>query len=130
MRYQPIITDKVMIFNLETPIYGSFYGIWDKWLKIAKARGLKLVVETKDGKSTYKSADEYIRGAKRMERYFKNPKVPMIFWGRNFLPDIKEREERKKKEEHKEVGQVSFFEAYLNMPDRVRDKIRAKLNIS
>ncbi|MGB9678307.1 MAG: hypothetical protein ACPLZ9_06790 [Candidatus Ratteibacteria bacterium] len=98
MKYQPIIKNNVMIFKLEKPIYGSFYGIWDKWLKIAKARNLKLVINTPDGTATYQGVSDYLKGAKKLERYFKNPNEPMIFYGRDLLPDIKKREERKKLE--------------------------------
>ncbi|MEM3335441.1 MAG: hypothetical protein QXY47_05365 [Thermoplasmata archaeon] len=87
-----------MIFELREPIYGSFYAIWDKWLKIAKKEKMKLVVRTKEGTATFENVNEYLKGAKKLERYFKNPDEPMIFYGRDFLPLIKQREERKKLE--------------------------------
>ena len=95
MQYQPIITRRAIIIDLHKPIYESFYAIWDKWLKIAKSRNLTLVVNSKFGKSTY-SYQEWMNGAKRMERYYKNPDEPMIFWGKNLLPEIRKREKRKK----------------------------------
>ena len=98
MEYRPIITNQVMIFDLYKPIYGSFYGIWSKWIDIATKRGLKLVVHTNEGTSTFESAKEYLKGAKRLERYYKNPNEPMVFWGRGFLADVKKRDERKKLE--------------------------------
>jgi len=85
-----------MIFNLEKPIYGSFYAIWDKWLNLAKKNNYRLVVNTSHGTATFQNAREYLNGAKILKRYFKNPDVPMIFYGRDFLPLIKQREERKK----------------------------------
>jgi hypothetical protein len=110
MEYRPIITSKVIIFDLQKPIYGSFYGIWQKWLDIAEKRGLKLVVNTKEGTSTFESAKEYKKGAKRLERYYKNPNEPMIFYARGFLPEVKKRDERKKLERKVEdtQGDVLF----------------------
>jgi hypothetical protein len=103
MKYQPIITNKSIIFNLEKPIYGSFYAIWQKWLDIAKERNLNIVVNTKEGTATY-TYKTYMDGAKKLERYYKNPNEPMIFYGRDVLPDIKKREERKKVEKKIEVS--------------------------
>ncbi len=97
MNYQPIITKKSIIFDLEKPIYGSHYGIWDKWLKIAKRKNLNIVVNTKFGTSTYKYKN-YIDGAVLKKRFYKNPDEPMRFWCRDFLPDIKARDKRKKAE--------------------------------
>jgi hypothetical protein len=85
-----------MIFNLEKPIYGSFYAIWDKWLNLAKKNNYRLVVNTSHGTATFDNAREYLKGAEKLKRYFKNPEVPMIFYGRDFLPLIKQRQERKK----------------------------------
>lgn len=108
MKYQPIITNKVIIFNLHKPIYGSTYAIWDKWLKIAKERNLKLVVNTKEGTATFENADEYLKNAKKIERYYKNPDEPMIFFQLDLLPFIRNRLERKKIEKKMEEtnGQV------------------------
>jgi hypothetical protein len=85
-----------MIFDLYEPIYGSFYAIWDKWLKIAKKEKMKLVVNTKHGTATFTDVKEYLKGAEKLKRFYKNPDEPMIFYGRDFLPLIKQREERKK----------------------------------
>ncbi|GIW70188.1 MAG: hypothetical protein KatS3mg101_0935 [Patescibacteria group bacterium] len=79
MTYKPKITRKVMIFDLEKPIYGSAYAIWDKWLKIAKEKKLKLVINTQFGTATFESANEYLKNAKKIERYYKNPNEPMVF---------------------------------------------------
>lgn len=108
MKYQPVITNKVMIFKLEKPIYGSTYAIWDKWLKIAKERKLKLIVKTDEGTATFENADEYLKNAKKIERYYKNPDEPMIFFQLDLLPFIRNRLERKKIEKKMEEtnGQV------------------------
>jgi hypothetical protein len=103
MKYQPIITNKSIIFNLQKPIYGSFYAIWDKWLNIAKERNLNIVVNTKEGTATY-TYKSYMEGAKKLKRYYKNPNEPMIFYGRDVLPDVKKRKERKKVEKKIEVS--------------------------
>lgn len=121
MQYQPIINlkSRAMIFELEKPIYGSTYAIWDKWLKIAKREKLKLVVKTKEGTATFLSADEYLKEAKRIERYYKNPKVPMIFYQLDFLPLIKEREKRKKVE--RRLEDVSMpLEAKLKLKEKIK----------
>jgi len=88
-----------MIFSLYKPIFGSFYGVWDKWIKIAEKRGLKLVINTNEGTSTFESAKEYLKGAKRLERYYKNPNEPMVFYGRGLLSEVLKRDKRKKLEE-------------------------------
>ena len=85
-----------MIFDLKKPIYGSCFGIWDKWLNKAGHRWI--VVNTPFGKVTFPSAKAYKLKSKRIERYYKNPQVPMVFYAMSFLPEIKERAERKKKE--------------------------------
>jgi hypothetical protein len=98
MKYKPIISlkRKVMIFDLEKPIYGSYFGVWDKWLKIAKKFKLKIIINSPFGTSTYMSAKEYLDGAERIERFYKNPNEPMIFYCRHLKVDIDEREARKK----------------------------------
>ena len=131
MKYQPIITNKSIVFNLEKPIYGSFYAIWDKWLKIAKERNLNIVVNTKEGTATY-TYKTYMDGAKRLERYYKNPNVPMIFWGRSILEDIKERKERKKVEKKVEVsgGLWAYLEQLKEKKPEEFNKLKQRLNIS
>lgn len=115
--YQPIITKFTMVFDLHTPIYGSFYGIWDKWLKIARKRNLAIVVNTKFGKSSF-TYNSYMKGAKRLERYYKNPDEPMVFWGREFLADILERDKRKKFEQrHREITQEIPFDVRLKLSE-------------
>ena len=99
----PIITNKAIIFNLHEPIYGSVFAIYDKWLKIAKNRGLLMVVNTPFGKATYKSADEWVKGAKKIKKYHNFPE-PMIMYQRAVLPDIKDRIKRKKIEKRVEMS--------------------------
>jgi len=65
-----------------------------------------------------------MKGAKRLERYFKNPDEPMIFWGRDFLPEVKKRQERKKKE--KEVL-VNFFDIFSKLPEAKREAIKNRI---
>lgn len=127
MEYRPIITNRVMIFNLYKPIYGSFYSLWDKWLKIAEKRGLKLVVNTNEGTSTFESAKDYLKGAKRLERYYKNPDEPMVFWGRGFLADIKKRDQRKKLEEKIEDTQGDILMKVLTKMKERQPELYAKL---
>ena len=119
-----------MIFNLYKPIFGSFYSIWDKWLKIAEKRGLKLVINTNEGTSTFESAKEYLKGAKRLERYYKNPDEPMIFWGRGFLADIKKRDDRKKLERKVEDTQgenlISILEKMKSTRPELYQELRNK----
>lgn len=98
MSYKPQFNHraKVTVFHLQKPIYGSYYCIWDKWLNKTKKLGFKMVVFTNEGKSTFKNVKEYMDGATENKRYFKNPDVPMIFWGRHFKPDVDDRKLRKK----------------------------------
>ena len=101
--YHPIITDTAIIFDLHKPIYQSFFGIWDKWLKITKIRHLNMIVNSPFGKCTY-TYDTWMNGAKKMNRFYKNPNEPMVFYGREILPDIKMRALRKKQEEKENTG--------------------------
>jgi hypothetical protein len=130
MNYKPTITSKVIIFNLYKPIYGSFYGIWDKWLKIATKRGLKLVVNTNEGTATFENTKEYLRGAKRLERYYKNPNEPMVFWGRGFLPEILKRDQRKKLEKKIEDTQGENLIGILAKMKEQKPELYAKLRRS
>ena len=114
MRYTPKIIKDKMIFNLEKPIYGSFYGIWDRWLKIAKEKRLKIVINFKEGTVFYKTVRDYLSGAKKIKRYFKNPNEPMIFYGRDLLPDFL-RQKKEKIEEEKLQQPILPFEAKLKL---------------
>ena len=114
MRYTPKIIKNKMIFNLEKPIYGSFYGIWDRWLKIAKEKRLKIVINFSEGTVFYKTVNEYLAGAKRLERYFKNPNEPMIFYGRDLLPDLI-KQKKEKIEEEKLQQPILPFETKLKL---------------
>lgn len=121
MNYKPIFnySRKVVIFELKKPIYGSFFGIWDKWLKKAETLGYKLVIHTPFGTSTYRSAKDYLKGAKKLKRYYKNPNEPMIFWGRHLKPDIDERKKRKKVERKLEDASMPL-EAKLKLKEKIR----------
>jgi len=102
-QYKPIITNHSIIVELHKPIYDSYYGIWDKWLRIARDHKLNIVVKTKFGTSTY-TYSSYMSGARRMERYYKNPNEPMIFYGRSVMSDVLKRDKRKKIEKKLQQG--------------------------
>lgn len=123
MQYQPIITRTAVILDLHKPIYESFYAIWDKWLKIAKSHNLTLVVNSKFGKATY-SYKDWMKGAKRLERYYKNPDEPMIFYGRPLMPDVAKRNKRKKIEKrlHQDYN-LKGWETLLKAWREVQNKI-------
>lgn len=129
--YEPKVHNGVMIFELEKPIYGSHYGIWDKWLRMAKEKRYKMVVITKFGASTYATYRDWLIGAKMEKRYYKNPDVPMIFYGRDVLPDVKAREVRKKAE--KAISEnVGLSQVLANAPEDEKarlDALRAKLGL-
>lgn len=122
MKYEPIFTYQAVIFDLQKPIYQSFFGIWDKWLK--KAQGRRLIVKTPYGTATYPSAKDWMNGAERLERYYKNPDEPMVFWGRSVKPDIKERFERKKKEMKEKV---SAMEGLARLPHKKIEQLRMEV---
>lgn len=129
MKYEPIFNyrAKVVIFDLEKPIYGSFYAIWDKWITKAQHLGFKLVVNTSLGTSTYPNARAYLKGAERLERFFKNPEVPMIFWGRHFKPDVDDRKKRKKAEKRKVEGvsiPTNVWAKLVELHPELREKVR------
>jgi len=128
MKYEPIVKNNVMIFELEKPVYGSHFGIWDKWLRQAKEHNYKLVVITKFGTATYPTYREWVIGSRKEPRYYKNPDVPMIYYGRDVLPDIKARELRKKAEKKmtENVGQNTIL---AGMAQEDRAKLRAKLGL-
>lgn len=120
-----------MIFDLEKPIYGSYFGIWDKWLKKASIFGLKLIVKTPFGTATFKNVSEYLDGAERIERYYKNPNKPMIFFCRHFKPDIDERKRRKKAERKLEDFSLPT-EAKLKLAEKIKKedpKLAVKLGL-
>lgn len=122
-----------MIFGLEKPIYGSFFAIWDKWLKIAKQNNLKLVINTPFGTATYSSVKEFLQGAEPIKRFYKNPEVPMIFYGKELLPDIKKREERKKLERKIKDSQgevlVSVLKKIKEKKPELFNQLKIKLNL-
>ena len=127
----PIITKTAILFDLHEPIYGSCFGIWDKWLKIAKERNLNMVVNTPFGTATYKYTT-WMKGAKKKERYYKNPDVPMVFYSRDVLPDIKERDERKKLEEKEKEKLETNKETLTQHAKRmleIRTKLKDKLGV-
>lgn len=119
MNYQPIFTKHSVIFQLHKPIFGSYYGIWDKWLKKAGSRNI--IINTKEGTATFKNAKEYMGKAKRMERYYKNPDVPMIFYGLSVFPEITKRNERKKVEKKLESPKIEL-DTKLKLAQRIIDK--------
>jgi len=126
--YHPIITGTALILDLHKPIYGSFFGVWDKWIKIAKARNLNIIVNTPFGKSTF-TYSSFMKGAKRMKRFFKDPNVPMIFYGREFSADIIARDTRKREETKEKKIETSFFDMFSKMPEDKRAELRAKLGL-
>ena len=91
----PIITKTAIIFDLHEPIYGSVFSIYEKWLRIAKQRRLIMIVNTPFGKTTYRSANNWIKGSKKIRKYH-NFEEPMIMYQRSVMPDIKLRDKRKK----------------------------------
>lgn len=95
MNYKPKFNynTKTIVFDLRKPIYGSYYAVWEKWFKGKES--WTVVINTPEGTSTFTNFSTYKDGADRMERFFKNPRVPMIFWGRDIKPDIHNRNERK-----------------------------------
>jgi hypothetical protein len=97
MQYRPVITKNAIIFDLQKPIFGSRFAIWDKWFKHAGNRNI--VVNTPFGKATFTDARAYKAKAERIKRYYKDPNEPMIFWALDFKPEIDARDERKKQEE-------------------------------
>ena len=97
MSYEPIITNSAMIFKLRKPVWGSEFGIWDKWLKMYPKK--IIVIETQFGKVTFENAKEYMAKAERKKHVHFQPDNPMIFYHRSLLSDIKERDKRKKQEE-------------------------------
>lgn len=125
MSYKPYITNKIIFINLHKPIYGSTYAIWDKWLKIAKERKLKIVVKTNEGTATFESADEYLKVAKKIKRYYKNQNEPMIFYQLDFLPFIKKREERKKIEKKLEK---TDGQAMIRLLQKLKEKKPEEFN--
>jgi len=122
MSYKPIITKKAIIFELYKPIYGSFYAIWEKWIQIAIERKLKLVIKTPEGTATF-TVNEFLKKAKRLKRYYKNPNEPMIFWGLDLLPYIKQRDQRKKMEK-----KFNDEEVFISFLEKLKEKDPEKFN--
>lgn len=103
-RYKdPQITRGAIIFDLHTPIFGSEFSIWEKWLRIAKERRLRLVVKTPFGTATYPSYKEWVLGARVIKKPHHFPNRPMRMYARHILTDIQKRYKRKYQEEKMSV---------------------------
>lgn len=90
-----------MIFEFEKPIYGSTFSIYDKWLKIAKRKNMTIIAKSEFGTATY-TVDEWLKGAKKIEKVHNFPDNPMVMYSRSILPDIVKRNKHKKLEAKKE----------------------------
>lgn len=97
----------------EKPLAGLFY-IRDKWLKIAKKTGKKIVLTYNNEKyiATYK---EWMKGAKKMEKIFLIPDQPMILYG-NYLSKFKIKEKPTKIE--------GVMNVVTRMPEVYRNQLR------
>ena len=89
-----------------------------------------MVVNTNEGTSTFESAKDYLRGAKRLERYYKNPDEPMVFWGKSFLKDVINRDKRKKLEKRIEDTQGENLISILAKMKERKPELYAKLRNS
>lgn len=96
MQYKPKYNfkGKVIIFDLNKPIYGSAYSIYQGHL--TGKEDWKIVINTPEGTATYKNFNDYKRKAEKIEMVYNYPDRPMIMWKRMIYPDIKERKVRKK----------------------------------
>jgi hypothetical protein len=92
-----IVTKNAVIIQMEKHLFGTKYYIRDKYINIAKRRGIKLVLKTPDGMATY-TAKEWLKGADRMEKVFNFPDQPMILFGKHIKNDVFKRDQRKKEE--------------------------------
>lgn len=120
----PIITKHSIIFDLHEPIYGTMFGIYKKWLVIARDRHLHLVVKTPFGTATYETYREWCEGAE-IKKKPHNFNTPMLFYCRQVREDIEGRTQRKKKEKIGKVEQLSVFNTLANTPPEYFNKMKA-----
>lgn len=126
MKYQPIFKKNLAYFKLEKPIYGNFFGIWDKWFYHIGDK--KIIIDTPNGRVVFNSLKEFLKGAKRLKRFYKNPDEPMIFYARDLTKKIDEyKKEILKKEQEK--NQISIFNLVKTLPEDYLKEIKKKLNI-
>lgn len=93
--------------TINKPLYGNYVYIRDIYLKKAKQLGVKLKINIPKG-SAIVDPSEWMKNGKKMEKYFKNPKVPMILYGGN-VPLPSEKGTVEKKEELKDPGTQSLI---------------------
>lgn len=67
---------------IEKPLYGNMCFVRDTYINKAKASGEKLHVKSPKGELTC-TADEWLKGAKLMEKVFLRPNQPMRLFGKN-----------------------------------------------
>jgi hypothetical protein len=67
--------------HIEKPIYGNFVFIRDMYIKQAQRAHDKLHIRTPKGEIVC-TPEEWLKGAKKMEKRFKYPE-PMILFGKD-----------------------------------------------
>ena len=118
MYYKPKWNKKAMLIRLKKPIYKCFYAVWDRWIKTAKEKGLRIIIKTPCGTARYRNANEFLKGAKKLKRFYKNENEPMVFYGRDIKKDV----EKQKKKEKREQDKISFINTAFNLEaDKIRE---------
>lgn len=70
--------------NIKNPLYGDFVYVRDKFIKQAQQERKLLRITTPNGTGLV-TPKQWLKDAKKMEKEFKIPGVPMILWG-NYVP--------------------------------------------
>ena len=68
--------------EIRKPLYGTFCYIRDVYISRAKKEGKMLEITIPQG-TMIVSPEEWMEGAKRMEKVFKIPNKPMVLYGNN-----------------------------------------------
>lgn len=80
-------TDCVEV-EIKKPMYGSFVCIRDTHIKYARQRNLPLKITIPQGVFTL-SVEEFMDGAKKIEKVFLIPDRPMVLWGNYAMRGVK-----------------------------------------
>jgi len=78
------ITDNYIEITIFKPLYGNFCYIRDSYIRESKRTGKKLKIKLPNGTGIM-SADEWMDGAKRIEKVFKIPEKPMVLYGNDVI---------------------------------------------
>ena len=73
---------------IKKPLYGTMVYVREMYLDRARKMNVKLHIQSPNGEITC-TADEWMKGAKYMEKVFLRPEEPMRLWGKQLPVEVK-----------------------------------------